>query len=72
MYVLSRIPDVNVLHVFFKMNSRQENRSELPFTAKILTKYSSGTFSLNRGRKIVKRLFKPDTVLGQIIVSCIN
>ena len=53
--------------LFSKMNSRQENRSKLSFTARIITKYSLERFLSICGEKIskgflkfYKRKIKPD------------
>ena len=42
--------------LFSKTNSRQENRSKLSFTARIITKYSLELFLLIRGEKLSKGL----------------
>ena len=68
-----------------KMNSRQENRSKLSFTARITTKYSLERFLSIYGEKMSKSLLKfhkliikPDTrslsvrSLSQILQTCIN
>ena len=54
--------------LFSKMNSRQENRSKLSFTARILTKYSLERFLSICGEKMskgflrfYKLIIKPDT-----------
>ena len=53
---------------FSKMNSRQENRSKLSFTARIITKYSLECFLSICGEKMsesflkfYKLIIKPDT-----------
>ena len=53
---------------FSKMNSRQENRSKLSFTARIITKYSLERFLSTCGEKMSegflkfsKLMIKPDT-----------
>ena len=53
---------------FSKMNSRQENRSKLSFTARIITKYSLERFlpicgeKMSKGfLKFYKLMIKPDT-----------
>ena len=67
--------------LFFKMNSKQENRSDLSFSAKIITKYSTERlfFLFNCGQKMSKGFLKfsklisnRDTIVGQIIISCIH
>ena len=53
--------------LFFKMNSRQENRSKFLFTTKIITRYSSERFLSISGQKMSVgflkfcELVKPDT-----------
>ena len=56
------------------MNSRQENRSKLSFTARIITKYSLERFLSICGEKMSKGLLKcckliSNLIPGQIIVS---
>ena len=56
------------------MNSRQENRSKLSFTARIITKYSLERFLSICGEKMSKGFLKfckliSNLILGQIIVS---
>ena len=56
------------------MNSRQENRSKLPFTTRIITKYSLERFPSICGEKMSKDFLKfykliSNLILGQIIVS---
>ena len=56
------------------MNSRQENRSKLSFTARIITKYSLERFLSICGEKMSKRFLYfceliSNLILGQIIVS---
>ena len=66
--------------LFSKMNSKQENRSKLSFTARIITKYSLERFVSICGEKMsegflkfYKLIIKPDTQIRfdycQIIVS---
>ena len=63
--------------VFSKMNLRQENRSKLSFTARIMTKYSLERFLSICSEKMSKGLtfwssvssYQTWYVLGQIIVS---
>ena len=60
--------------LFSKMNSRQENRSKLSFTARIITKYSLERFLSICGEKMSKGFLKfckliSNLILGQIIVS---
>ena len=60
--------------LFSKMNSRQENRSKLSFTARIITKYSLERFLSICGEKLSKGFLKfckliSNLILGQIIVS---
>ena len=55
------------------MNSRQENRSKLSFTARIITKYSLERFLSICGEKISKGFLKfykliSNLILGKIIV----
>ena len=64
-YVLSQLPGVLL---FSKMNSRQENRSKLSFTARVITKYSLERFlsicgeKMSKGfLKFYKLIIKPDT-----------
>ena len=62
------------MFAFSKMNSRQENRSKLSFTARIITKYSLERFLFIRGKKMTKGFLKfykliINLILGQIIVS---
>ena len=61
---------------FSKMNSRQENRWKLPFTARIITKYSLERFLSICGEKMSKGFLKSckliyisNLILGQIFVS---
>ena len=59
---------------FSKMNSRQENRSKLSLTARIITKYSLESFLSICGEKMSKGFLKfckltSKLMLGQIIVS---
>ena len=56
------------MFAFSKMNSRQENRSKLSFTARIIMKYSLERFLFIRGKKMTKGflkfyklIIKPDT-----------
>ena len=67
--------------LFSKMNSRQENRSKLSFTARIITKYSLERFlsicseKMSKGfLKFYKLIIKPDTrsSLSQILQTYIN
>ena len=69
--------------LFSKMNSRQENRSKLSFTARIITKYSLERFLSICSEKMSKRflkfyklIIKPDSrsdrSLSQILQTCIN
>ena len=69
--------------LFSKMNSRQENRSKLSFTARIITKYSLERFlsicseKMSKGfLKFCKLIIKPDTrsdrSLSQILQTCVN
>ena len=69
--------------LFSKLNSRQENRSQLSFTARIITKYSLERFhsicseKMSKGfLKFYKLIIKPDTrsdrSLSQILQTCIN
>ena len=69
--------------LFSKMNSRQENRSKLSFTARIITKYSLERFlsicseKMSKGfLKSYKLIIKPNTrsdrSLSQILQTCIN
>ena len=65
-YVLSRLPGFCFFHL--KMNSRQENRSKLSFTARIITKYSLERLlsicseKMSKGfLKFYKLIIKPDT-----------
>ena len=67
MHVLSFKPASGCL-LFSKMNSRQENRSKLSFTARIVTKYSLECFlstcseKMSEGfLKFYKLTIKPDT-----------
>ena len=60
--------------LFSMMNSRQENRSELSFTAKIIIKYYLAHFLSSCGEKMSKGFLKfckliSNLILGQIIVS---
>ena len=60
--------------LFSKMNSRQENRSKLSFTARIITKYSLERFISICREKLSKGFLKfckliSNLILGQIIVS---
>ena len=62
------------MFAFFKTNSRQENRSKLSFTARIITKYSLERFLSTCGEKLSKGFLKfckfiSNFILGQIIVS---
>ena len=57
-----------------KMNSRQENRSKVSFTAGIITKYSFERFLSICGEEMSKGFLKfckliSNLILGQIIVS---
>ena len=76
-------PPVSRCLLFSKMNSRQENRSKLSFTARIITKYSLERFlsicseKMSKGfLKFYKLIIKPDTrsdrSLSQILQTCIN
>ena len=70
-HVLSRLPGVCF---FSKMNSRQENRSKLSFTARIITKCFLERFLSICGEKMSKDFLKfckliSNLMLGQIIVS---
>ena len=63
-HFVSRLP----VFAFSKMNSRQENRSKLSFTARIITTYSLEHFLFIRGKKMTKGflkfyklIIKPDT-----------
>ena len=46
------------MFAFSKMNSRQENRSKLSFTARIITKYSLERFLSICGAKMSKGFLK--------------
>ena len=59
------------------MNSRQENRSKLSFTARIITKYSLERFLSIWAEKLSKRFFKfckliSNLILGQIVSNLLN
>ena len=63
-HFVSRLP----VFAFAKMNSRQENRSKLSFTGRIITKYSLERFLSICGQKMSKDflrfykfIIKPDT-----------
>ena len=68
--------------LFLKMNSRQENRSKLSFTARIITKCSLERFLSICGEKMSKDFLKlckliSNLILGQIefsqiLQTCIN
>ena len=71
-YVFSRLPGV----CFFqrRISSRQENRSKLSFTARIITKYSLERFLSICDEKMSKGFLKfckliANLIFGQIIVS---
>ena len=60
--------------LFSKTSSRQENRSKLSFTARVITKYSLERFLSICGEKLSKGFLKfckfiSNLILGQIIVS---
>ena len=60
--------------LFSKTTSRQENRSKLSFTARIITKYFLERFLSICGEKLSKGFLKfckpvSNLILGQIIVS---
>ena len=62
------------MFAFSKVNSRQENRSKLSFTARIITKYSLERFLSICGKKMYEDFLKickliTYLILGQIIVS---
>ena len=64
--------------LFFKMNSREENRLKLSFTAKVITRHYSERFPSICGQKMKDflkfcKLIKPDTrsdPLSQILQKC--